>query len=412
MNVSNNGISLIKKFEGCRLTSYQDVGKVWTVGWGSTGPHIGQGLTISQAQADAWLREDVDKFAVGVADALKVSVNQNQFDALVSFAYNVGLGALRSSTLLKLLNDKADANVVASEFLKWVNVDGVPYDGLKNRRNAEKGLFLTKVLHPLLSSSIVAQKDTWLKREPKQASDLPAEKKVFVPKGSAHVWQAITMVPGEKHYKLTLDAQPEQTWWMWPADFKIINDPTPEPEPDFQHPKPLVLKVPYYSQRDNKVDPMRTCFSSSCAMLLKYLKPNSVSGDDEYIQTVYRYGDTTNADVQVKALQHYGVTSEFRQNFNWTDIDSQLVRQIPVPIGILHHGPVTSPSGGGHWIVIIGRNEDNTKYVVNDPFGELDLVNGNYISTNGKGLLYSKKNLGPRFLVEGPGTGWAIKASK
>ena len=412
MNVSNNGISLIKKFEGCRLTSYQDVGKVWTVGWGSTGPHIGQGLTISQAQADAWLREDVDKFAVGVADALKVSVNQNQFDALVSFAYNVGLGAFRSSTLLKLLNDKADANVVASEFLKWVNVDGVPYDGLKNRRNAEKGLFLTKVLHPLLSSSIVAQKDTWLKREPKQASDLPAEKKVFVPKGSAHVWQAITMVPGEKHYKLTLDAQPEQTWWMWPADFKIINDPKPEPEPDFQHPKPLVLQVPYYSQRDNKVDPMRTCFSSSCAMLLKYLKPNSISGDDEYIQTVYRYGDTTNADIQVKALQHYGVTSEFRQNFNWTDIDSQLVRQIPVPIGILHHGPVTSPSGGGHWIVIIGRNEDNTKYVVNDPFGELDLVNGNYISTNGKGLLYSKKNLGPRFLVEGPGTGWAIRASK
>ena len=412
MNVSNNGISLIKKFEGCRLTSYQDVGKVWTVGWGSTGPHIGQGLTISQAQADAWLREDVDKFAVGVADALKVSVNQNQFDALVSFAYNVGLGAFRSSTLLKLLNDKADANVVASEFLKWVNVDGVPYDGLKNRRNAEKGLFLTKVLHPLLSSSIVAQKDTWLKREPKQASELPAEKKVFVPKGSAHVWQAITMVPGEKHYKLTLDAQPEQTWWMWPADFKIINDPKPEPEPDFQHPEPLVLQVPYYSQRDNKVDPMRTCFSSSCAMLLKYLKPNSISGDDEYIQTVYRYGDTTNADIQVKALQHYGVTSEFRQNFNWTDIDSQLVRQIPVPIGILHHGPVTSPSGGGHWIVIIGRNEDNTKYVVNDPFGELDLVNGNYISTNGKGLLYSKKNLGPRFLVEGPGTGWAIRASK
>ena len=412
MNVSNNGISLIKKFEGCRLTSYQDVGKVWTVGWGSTGPHIGQGLTISQAQADAWLREDIDKFAVGVADALKVSVNQNQFDALVSFAYNVGLGAFRSSTLLKLLNDKADANVVASEFLKWVNVDGVPYDGLKNRRNAEKGLFLTKVLHPLLSSSIVAQKDTWLKREPKQASELPAEKKVFVPKGSAHVWQAITMVPGEKHYKLTLDAQPEQTWWMWPADFKIINDPKPEPEPDFQHPKPLVLQVPYYSQRDNKVDPMRTCFSSSCAMLLKYLKPNSISGDDEYIQTVYRYGDTTNADIQVKALQHYGVTSEFCQNFNWTDIDSQLVRQIPVPIGILHHGPVTSPSGGGHWIVIIGRNEDNTKYVVNDPFGELDLVNGNYISTNGKGLLYSKKNLGPRFLVEGPGTGWAIRASK
>lgn len=412
MKISAKGLDLIKRFEGCRLTSYQDIGGVWTVGWGTTGPDIGPNLTITQAQADARLEEHVDKFSTGVSNCLRVAINQNQFDALVSFSYNVGLTAFRNSTLLRLLNDGAETSIVASEFLRWTKVDGKVIEGLKNRREAEHQLFLTKVLHPLLSASIVAQRDTWLKREPKQAVDLAAEQKLFVPKGSAHRWQAITMVPGEKHYKLSLEAQPDRTWWMWPNDFKIINDPAPVEHETVTHPAPLVLDVPYYSQRDNKKDPMRTCFSSSCAMLLKYLKPSSISGDDDYIKVVYTYGDTTDASVQLKALKDFGVSAEFKQDFGWSDIDSQLVRGIPVPIGILHHGSVSNPTGGGHWIVIIGRNEDNTKYVVNDPFGELDLVNGGYVSTNGKRLLYSKKNLGPRFLVEGPGSGWAIRAFK
>lgn len=412
MKISAKGLDLIKRFEGCRLTSYKDVGGVWTVGWGTTGPHVGPDLTITQAQADTWLQEHVDQFSARVTNLVKVSVNQNQFDALVSFTYNVGVSAFQRSTLLRLLNDGAESSIVASEFLRWTKVDGKIIEGLKRRREAERELFLTKVLHPLLSASIVAQRDTWLKREPKQASDLPAEKKLFVPKGSAHRWEAITMVPGEKHYKLTLEAQPDRTWWMWPNDFKIINDPAPVENETVTHPVPLVLSAPYYSQRDNQKDPMRTCFSSSCAMLLKFLKPSSISGDDQYIQTVYKYGDTTSASAQISALASYDLKAEFRQDFGWSDIDSQLVRGIPVPIGILHHGPVSKPTGGGHWIVIIGRNEDNTRYVVNDPFGELDLVNGGYVSTNGKGLLYSKKNLGPRFLVEGPGSGWAIRAFK
>ncbi len=411
MRVSENGLSLIKRFEGCRLTAYADIGGVWTIGWGQTGPDVVKGLTITQAQADARLQQTVDEFATGVLNALSVPVNQNQFDALVSFAYNIGLSAFRSSTLLKLLNDKTSVSVVAAEFSKWNKVDGKPIEGLSRRREAEKKLFLTKDRHPLLASSIVAQRDTWLKHEPKQASELEAERKLFVPKGSAHRWQAITMVPGEAHYKLTLEAQPDRTWWMWPPDFKIINDPK-ESEPAQPAAVPRVLAVPYYSQRDNQVDPMRTCFSSSCAMLLKFLKPSSISGDDEYIKTVYTYGDTVYYQNQIKALTHYGLKAKFRTDYNWALIDAQLNRGIPVPIGILHKGSVSAPTGGGHWLVIIGRSEDNTKYVVNDPYGDLDLVTGGYVSSNGKGLLYSKKNLGPRFMVEGPNTGYVIEASK
>jgi GH24 family phage-related lysozyme (muramidase) len=412
MNISPTGVSLIKNFEGLRLTSYLCPANVWTIGYGTTGPEIGPNQTITESQAEILLREDLEYFETGVRNCLTVRINQNEFDSLVSFTYNVGLSAFKNSTLLKLLNDGAEKTIVAAEFQRWTLVNGKPSEGLKNRRNQEKSLFLTKPLHPLLSTSIVAQRDSWLKREPKQSSELAAEQKLFVPKGSAHSWDSITMVPGERNYKIQLSAQPDSVWWFWPNDFKIINDPKPTETVPAKPSVERTLNVPYFSQRDNKKDALRTCFSSSCAMLLKYLKPNSISNDDDYITTVFKYGDTTDASVQLKALKSYGVDATFKQDFGWDSVDSQLDKGIPVPIGILHHGTVSSPSGGGHWILIVGRSEDNLKYIVNDPYGELDLINGNYISSNGKRLAYSKKNLGPRFLVEGPHTGWAIKANK
>ena len=79
-------------------------------------------------------------------------------------------------------------------------------------------------------------------------------------------------------------------------------------------------------------------------------------------------------------------------------------------MGILHKGPVSNPVGGGHWICVVGITADKQKLWVHDPFGDLDLVGGYYASTDGKYKLYSKKNLGPRFLVEGPKSGWIIAA--
>ena len=99
---------------------------------------------------------------------------------------------------------------------------------------------------------------------------------------------------------------------------------------------------------------MRTCFSSSCAMLLKTLKPNSIKSDDQYISTVFKYGDTTSPSAQISALEDYGVSASFRQDGSWQDIEELLQRGIPVPIGILHKGPVSNPSGGGHWLTVIG----------------------------------------------------------
>jgi GH24 family phage-related lysozyme (muramidase) len=413
MNVSPEGAQLIKNFEGLRLKSYKCQSGIWTVGYGVTGPDIGPNTEITKIEADRLFLNLLKHFEQNVRERLKVQVNQNEFDALVSFAYNVGLGAFSSSTLLKLLNSNATRSIVASEFSRWVKgANGKPIEGLKVRREKEKQLFLSKPVNAALSHSILAQRDTWLKREPLSSSVLTAEKKLFVPKGSAHIWDTITMVPGETHYKVTLEAQPDQPWWFYPPHWKIINDPKPEVKEPDKIISNVVLDVPYYSQRDNARDPMRTCFSSSCAMLLKYLKPHSITTDDQYINTVFRYGDTTSAAAQLSALEAYGLFADFKQDGGWTELDSLLNQGIPVPIGILHKGPVTKPSGGGHWIVVIGYNKDKTAYIVHDPFGDLDLVKGSYISSNGKAKTYSKKNLGPRWLVESQKSGWYIKVSK
>lgn len=410
MKLSQAGLDLIKRFEGCKLKAYQDAVGIWTIGYGHTGPNVHDGLTITQKQADDILAQDVGRFASGVAANVRVSLTQSEFDALVSFAFNVGLGAFKTSTLLRLLNDDADRNVVASQFLRWNKAGDKVLEGLTKRRNAEKALFLSKAPHPLLGHSILAKQDTWLKRRPLQSADLAAEEKLFVPKGSAHEWDEISMLPGEVHYKVKLTAQPDRDWWFFPDHFKIINDPISN-ETAPATPKDIILNVPYYSQRDNQRDPMRTCFSSSCAMLLKYLKPNSITADDQYINTVFKYGDTTSPTSQLEALQDYGLAASFKQNGSWDEIDDLLERGIPVPIGILHKGPVSNPTGGGHWLVIIGRTADNKSVYVNDPFGDLDLINGTYVSTKGAKLKYSKKNLGPRWLVESPTSGWYIRAS-
>lgn len=173
------------------------------------------------------------------------------------------------------------------------------------------------------------------------------------------------------------------------------------------------LQVRYFSQRDSATEhALRMCFSSSCAMLLETLKPGTLqgpNGDDAYLGRVLRYGDTTDAGSQVKALQSFGVTARLVQNAGWSTIQQQIDKGIPVPIGILHHGTVKAPAGGGHWICAIGYADD--AIIVHDPFGELDLVNGGYGVTWGARLRYSKQNLGPRWMVEGANTGWAMIAA-
>ncbi len=141
MKIGEQGLDLIRKYEGLRLKAYICPGGKLTIGYGHTGIDVKPGMTIDNAQADALLLKDVERFEKSVNDMVDVEMTQEMFDALVCFAFNLGAGSLKSSTLLKKLNanDKLGA---AEEFLKWNKAQGKVLKGLTARRQGERTLFL------------------------------------------------------------------------------------------------------------------------------------------------------------------------------------------------------------------------------------------------------------------------------
>jgi GH24 family phage-related lysozyme (muramidase) len=139
LGLSQRGLDLIKGFEGLRLKAYQDSAGVWTIGYGHTSG-VRPGQQISQAQAEQYLRSDVKWAEQAVRDNVKVPISQQQFDALTSFTFNLGAGALKDSTLLKKLNQGNYAGAQA-EFGKWVHAGGQRLEGLVRRRAEEARLF-------------------------------------------------------------------------------------------------------------------------------------------------------------------------------------------------------------------------------------------------------------------------------
>lgn len=137
---SRKSLDLIKQFEGCKLSAYLCPAGVWTIGWGRT-TNVKRGDTCTQAQADAWLVQEYDAFERKVCALIKVAVTPNQLGALVSFAYNVGVGELQSSTLLRLLN-QGDYAGAAAQFARWNRAAGKTLAGLTRRRKAEADLFV------------------------------------------------------------------------------------------------------------------------------------------------------------------------------------------------------------------------------------------------------------------------------
>lgn len=142
---SNTGLHLTEHFEGCRLVSYQDSKGIWTIGYGHTFKVV-EGMTCTQAQAEAWLMEDVQRAANAVNVLVKINLTQEEFDALVDFVFNLGIGNFRDSTLLRLINQNS-LREAANEFPRWDKCAGVVLEGLRKRRIAEQALFLQGVFH-------------------------------------------------------------------------------------------------------------------------------------------------------------------------------------------------------------------------------------------------------------------------
>jgi lysozyme len=141
MKTSLKGIALIKEYEGLRLGAYLCSAGVLTIGYGHTGG-VKEGDLITEQKAEQLLQDDLKKFENGVLRLVRVPLTQNQFDALVSFAFNLGVGNLGKSTLLKMLNDR-DYKGAAGQFVRWNKAAGKELAGLTRRRLAESALFLS-----------------------------------------------------------------------------------------------------------------------------------------------------------------------------------------------------------------------------------------------------------------------------
>jgi lysozyme len=383
-SISPAGLNLIKDFEGLRLSTYKCASGIDTIGYGSTGSHVKPGMQITQSEADALLAKDLVRFEQAVDSAVKVPINQSQFDALVSFAFNCGVGALQESTLLRLLNQR-DYIGAAAQFDRWVKGPNGPLPGLVRRRDAEEALFRKDGLTGAAAKTppeqepvkhkvfkITAKQDTVLKKAPIASTDLEDDQKVAVVAGKEYqcVWRGKT---DNDHIKLSLDYG-LGNWYVYAPHWTGLADAAPASNPPpAKIAGEVLLPTPYYSQRDNIPSgndmPYRTCFSSSCAMLAVTLKP--------------------------------GCT-----NCNNDTIKKQIDKGIPVPVGILHHGPAGAPSGGGHWLTVVGYNGNG--FICNDPWGEINHANGTYTKTNGKQVLYSYKLFDSRWTVAGSSDGWAI----
>lgn len=141
MKINKAGLDLVKSFEGCMLKAYRDIVGVLTIGYGHTGDDVYENQLITQQEADELLLDDMCQCEAGLAGLVTVPLTDNQFAALVSFSFNLGLGALAHSTLLKKLNAK-DYPGAADEFLRWNQAGGKVVNGIARRRATERELFL------------------------------------------------------------------------------------------------------------------------------------------------------------------------------------------------------------------------------------------------------------------------------
>lgn len=143
--VGKAGLALIKQFEGCRLEAYRCSAGRWTIGYGHT-DGVKKGMKITQKQAELIFQNDIDLFSKSVSNVIgSVNLNQNQFDALISFAYNCGIGNLKKSTLLMRIKENPNDERIGYEFLRWTYSNGRYLAGLARRRKAEAELYFSPI---------------------------------------------------------------------------------------------------------------------------------------------------------------------------------------------------------------------------------------------------------------------------
>lgn len=156
MKISQKGIDLIKKFEGCKLFAYRDSVGILTIGYGHT-KNVVSGQAITQQQAEQFLKEDIEPIEKAL-NAMNINFTQNAFDALCSWIFNLGLGSFNSSTMKKYIILRKSDIEITDQMVRWFNAGGKPLLGLKKRRTKEANMFLGRELYYVDSSGNIKKK--------------------------------------------------------------------------------------------------------------------------------------------------------------------------------------------------------------------------------------------------------------
>ena len=194
----------------------------------------------------------------------------------------------------------------------------------------------------------------------------------------------------------------------WARQFSTPPPAPPTPKPQPKKTRAVALALPFFDQTNDGPDGWRHCQSSSIAMNLAYLRVPGIKDDLDYLKVVQRHGDTTQQAAHAAALGELKAPGRFISSCSVERAKAELDKGFGLAFGILHHGPVSAPTGGGHYIAI--RGYDASGWLVHDPYGELDLVRGGWARQGqgaGRNQHYSFANTNPRWLLEGPSSGWA-----
>lgn len=242
-----------------------------------------------------------------------------------------------------------------------------------------------------MSLSVKAVQDTTFKALPRQSADLPDDQKFAVQKGSELKIAWYKKVGNHVTFQLETPVNGRFSWFGFERHIQIIEDG--RVKEDFADKPPYSKTPPFWNQLDNYRDPHRTCNCSATAMALKKLGANIVS-DDEFVERVFRYGDTTDHSVvDMVCEKYYGIKTAFTYTATFGDLDRKLKTVGVVVLGILHRGSIFSPYGG-HMITVFDKEGGN--YVCHDPYGSL--MNG-YTgpATDGRAVRYSKQQFEARW---------------
>ena len=223
-----------------------------------------------------------------------------------------------------------------------------------------------------------------------------------------HVLRVGSMTPHQAASFSGLDRRltPEQAA-AWTEDWRAQGSPA-APTPVRPKPSNPLAGFPHFSQLDNGPTGNRECQTSAIAMCLRFLQVPGIRDDLDYLRVVRRYGDTTDQGAHRRALDELKAPGRFIMNGTEELVRSEIQAGRPVALAGLHKGPVSDPFGG-HWIACYGFDAAARAWIVNDPYGELDLESGTWVrtgGTSGRGQRYSWRRWSARWSPEGPGNGW------